>query len=260
MRIAIDGRMGETRGGIGVYTRELLYQLAEMDSKNQYFVIVNKSGNLKIGFNANNFLIVESSVSRKQYFIKDIWHQFFLPFFLKANHIDIYFNPRYILPYCSRSKMIVTIHDMIAFLYPEIWPGISGFRIRQYIRISSKRADKILTVSNCAKNDIMRILNIPEEKIKVIPCGINEKLYNPNHDKSLQNVIIKKYGIRKKFILVIGPLGHVKNHDRLIDAYSILPEHIREDYQLIITGEKKGTYSQLLKKTGKNRLSDDIVF
>ena len=41
------------------------------------------------------------------------------------------------------------------------------------------------------------------------------------------------------------------------DAYI---EHIKEDYQLIITGEKKGTYSQLLKKTGKTCLSDDIVF
>jgi len=73
-------------------------------------------------------------------------------------------------------------------------------------------------------------------------------------------MITKKYAIRKKIILAVGPLGARKNHDRLIDAYSILPKHIREDYQLILTGEKKGTYNNLLKKTSKTCLADDIVF
>ena len=147
MKIAIDARMAETRGGIGKYTREILSQLSEIDRKNQYFIIVNKPSNQSIGRLQENFSIFETSVTRKHYFVKDIWHQLFLPFFLKNNHIDVYFNPRYILPYFSGSKMVVTIHDMIAFLYPEIWPGVSGFRIRQYIRISSKRANMILNFS-----------------------------------------------------------------------------------------------------------------
>jgi len=260
MKIAIDARMAETRGGIGKYTREILSQLSEIDRKNQYFIIVNKPSNQSIGRLQENFSIFETSVTRKHYFVKDIWHQLFLPFFLKNNHIDVYFNPRYILPYFSGSKMVVTIHDMIAFLYPEIWPGVSGFRIRQYIRISSKRANMILTVSDSAKNDIMRILNIPEKKIKVIPCGINKELYNPNYDKSLQNAMIKKYRIVKKFILAIGPMGSRKNHDRLIQAYSNLSNTIKEEYQLVITGEKKGCYQDLLKIIDQLDLSEAIIF
>jgi len=261
MRIAIDGRMGGTRGGIGVYIRECISQLADIDKKNQYFVIVNKHGDGSFIPSADNFTILLSSITRKHYFIKDLWNLFFLPFLLKANNIDIYFNPRYILPFFKRNtKMVVTLHDMIAFLYPEIWSGLSGFRIRNYIKLSSQRADVILTVSNSAKKDIVRILKIPEDKIKVIYCGVNKKLYKPIPDLSLQGLVKRKYGIRKKFILIVGPLGTRKNHDRLIDAYSILPKYIREDYQLIITGEKKGTYNNLLKKASKTRLADDIVF
>jgi len=260
MRIAIDARMAKTRGGIGTYTRELISQLVEIDRENRYFIFINTPVKQNIVVNAANFSMIESSVTRRHYLTKDIWHQLFLPFFLKNNHIDVYFNPRYILPYFSGSKMVVTIHDMIAFLYPEIWPGVSGFRIRQYIKISSKRADKILTVSNCAKNDIMRILNVPEEKIKVIPCGINKELYNPNYDKSLQNAMIKKYRIIKKFILAIGPMGKRKNHDRLIQAYSNLPNTIKEEYQLVITGEKKGCYQDLLKIIDQLDLYEAIIF
>ena len=261
MRIAIDARMGDTRGGIGIYTRELISQLADIDKKNQYFVIVNKHGDRSFVSSEDNFSILESSITRKHYFIKDVWNQFFLPFLLEANSIDIYFNPRYILPFFKgKTKMVVTMHDMIAFLYPEIWSGISGFRIRNYIKLSSQRADLILTVSNCAKKDIVRILHIPDDKIKVIYCGINKKLYKPLPDLSVQRLVKRKYGIRKKYILATGPLGMRKNHDRLIDAYSILPKYIREDYQLIITGEKKGTYNNLLKKVSKICLADDIVF
>jgi len=260
MRIAIDARMGETRGGIGVYTRELITQLADIDKKNQYFIIVNKRGSKSFLPSADNFSILETSITRKHYFIKDLWNHFYLPFLLGMKSIDIYFNPRYVLPFIKgKTKMVVTIHDMIAFLYPEIWSGISGFRIRNYIKLSSQRADVILTISNSAKKDIIKILNIPEDKIKVIYCGINQKLYKLVPELSLPKSL-KKYGIRKKYILAIGPLGTRKNHNRLIDAYNILPKNIRKDYQLVITGEKKGTYNKLLIKAGKNCLIDDIVF
>lgn len=242
MRIAIDARMGDTRRGIGVYVRELISQLVDIDKENQYFIIVNKHGDRSFVPSADNFSILETYITHKHYFIKDLWIQFFLPFLLEANRIDIYFNPRYILPFFKgKTKMVVTIHDMIAFLYPEIWLGISGFRIRNYIKLSSQRADTIITDSIWAKKDIVRILNIPEDKIKVIYCGINKKLFKPIPDLSMQRLVKRKYGIRKNFILTVGPMGTRKNHDRLIDVYSILPKYIREDYQLIITGEKKGT-------------------
>jgi len=261
MRIAIDARMGDTRGGIGVYIRELISHLADVDKKNQYFVIVNKHGDGSFIPSADNFTILVSSITRKHYFIKDLWNLFFLPFLLKANNIDIYFNPRYVLPiFKGNIKMVVTMHDMIAILYPEIWPGISGFRIRNYIKYSSQRADIIITISSWAKKDIVRILNVPKDKVKVIYCGINKKLFKSIPDLSLQRLVKRKYGIRKKFILTVGPLGTRKNHDRLIDAYSILPEYIREDYQLIVTGEKKGTYNNLLTKASKTCLANDIVF
>jgi glycosyltransferase involved in cell wall biosynthesis len=261
MRIAIDARMGDTRRGIGVYVRELISQLVDIDKENQYFIIVNKHGDRSFVPSADNFSILETYITHKHYFIKDLWIQFFLPFLLEANRIDIYFNPRYILPFFKgKTKMVVTIHDMIAFLYPEIWLGISGFRIRNYIKLSSQRADTIITDSIWAKKDIVRILNIPEDKIKVIYCGINKKLFKPIPDLSMQRLVKRKYGIRKNFILTVGPMGTRKNHDRLIDVYSILPKYIREDYQLIITGEKKGTYNDLLKKVRKTCLAGDIVF
>ncbi|MBU4349103.1 glycosyltransferase family 4 protein [bacterium] len=261
MRIAIDARMGDTSGGIGVYIRALISHLVEIDRNNQYFIIVYKHGDRSFVPSADNFSILESSISHKHYFIKDLWNQIFLPFLLEANSIDLYFNPRYILPFFKgKTKMVVTIHDMIAFLYPEIWRGISGFRIRNYIKLSSQRADTIITDSICAKKDIVQILNIPDDKIKVMYCGVNNNLFKPISDLFLQKSVKRKYGIQKDFILAIGPLNLRKNHGRLIDAYGKLPKYIITDYQLVIIGEKRGTYNNLLKKVSKNCVVDDIVF
>jgi len=191
MRIAIDARMGDTCGGIGVYIRELLSYLADIDKKNKYFVIVNKQRDGNFVPSADNFTILVSSITRKHYFIKDLWNPFFLLFLLKANNIDVYFNPRYVLPFFKGNiKMMVTMHDMIAFLYPEIWPGISSFRIRNYIKHFSKRADIIITISSWVKKDIVRILNVPKDKVKVIYCGINKKLFKP---KIKQLLYMKNY-------------------------------------------------------------------
>ena len=68
MRIAIDARMGETRGGIGAYIREFISQLADIDKKNQYFVIVNNHGDGSFVPSADNFRILMSSITRKHYF------------------------------------------------------------------------------------------------------------------------------------------------------------------------------------------------
>jgi len=77
MKIAIDARMGDTKGGIGVYIRELISHLAYIDKKNQYFVIVNKHGDRNFVPSADNFTILVSSITRKHYFIKDSFCHFY---------------------------------------------------------------------------------------------------------------------------------------------------------------------------------------
>lgn len=91
---------------------------------------------------------------------------------LEKGEFDIFhptFFSDYFLPYLKGKPFVLTIHDMTPELYPQYFK-------RDDIQILMKRklaplADAIIAVSENTKQDIMRILDIPENKIHVIYHG-----------------------------------------------------------------------------------------
>ncbi len=70
---------------------------------------------------------------------------------------------------------VVTIYDCIPELFPEHYTTLKSKRQRAKIikhqKIAVKKAKLVLTDSHDAKEDIINIYKVPEEKINVIPCG-----------------------------------------------------------------------------------------
>ncbi len=104
-------------------------------------------------------------------------------------------------------------------------------------------ADKIIAVSNCTKRDIVEYLGIPEERIQVIYLAADHKLKSERSTQNLEH-LSNKFGIHKSYILCVATVEPRKNMKRLIQAYSKLPETLRDkrlvtiDIGSIIAGSK----------------------
>lgn len=92
---------------------------------------------------------------------------------LKKGKFDIFyptFFDTYFLEYLNGKPFVMSVHDMIPELYPQFFsrtdPQIVG-KIRMV-----KQAAAIEVPTNTTKNDLMRILGVPEEKIHVIGRGL----------------------------------------------------------------------------------------
>lgn len=258
MRIAIDARMGHSRVGIGVYVRGLLNNLSKIDKENNYYIIINENKRESFVPEQDNFHKIYTNVRYSDYLRRDLWEQFYLPWKLYKNKVDIYHGPCHSLPIFAKIKMIITIHDMMSFK-GEYFKPISSNRVQNLIKISAKRAQKIITVSKKSKMDIIRILKIPEDKIKVIYNGVDSE-YKQINDKSRLDSIKEKYGINRKFIQYIGSLKANKNIPRLIEAYSRLPESILRKYALVITGGKGWKSDEIFSKVKQLNLENNIIF
>lgn len=75
------------------------------------------------------------------------------------------------------SKCIVTIHDAMFFSYPESFLGAETNR--KTIPPFTRKAAHIITISENSKNEIMQYMDIPEDKITVIPWGVDTSLLHP---------------------------------------------------------------------------------
>lgn len=258
MRIAIDARMGHTRVGIGVYVRSLLNGLAKIDKIDNYYIILNKNKKENFVPIQDNFHKIYTGVTYSDYLRRDLWEQGYLPWKLYKNKVDIYHGPCHSLPIFAKIKMIITIHDMMSFKR-EYFKPISRSRVQNLIKISAKRAQKIITISENSKMDIIRILKMPEDKIKVIYNGVDSE-YKQVNDKSRLDSIKEKYGINRKFIQYIGSLKASKNIPRLIEAYSRLPESILRKYALVITGGKGWKSKEIFFRVKALCLENNVVF
>ena len=71
----------------------------------------------------------------------------------------------------SGVPVVLTVHDLLAFRHPEYVPGAYSRVLRWMIRIAARRASRILTVSRASRDDIVRYLGVPAERVVVTPLA-----------------------------------------------------------------------------------------
>ena len=260
MRIAIDARtVNAHKSGVGEHVYNLIKALGKTNEENEYFLFVNYK-NVR-DFQPGRFKQICTSISLDNHPMGDIWENLLLPRRLINEKINVFHSPAFILPLrrlnCST---VVTIHDLIVFLFPKTFPRRFTIYMKFMISKAVKKADKIITVSHSTRKDIVNLLKVPEGKIEVV-YGAPNQVYRPVADKKMLETAKEKYGIYKKYILCVGTLEPRKNISRIIEAYYNLKRaNASFDYNLVFSGGKGWLYSSIFQILRKFRLEDDVVF
>ncbi len=108
MKICLDGRFwGPTHTGLGIYTRELVYELARIDSRNEYFLLLRREMMSEVNLPANFHKVEAEAVA---YSLKEQW---LLPYLLYKLRPDLVHFPSINVPLFYLGRYVVTIHDLI---------------------------------------------------------------------------------------------------------------------------------------------------
>ena len=106
--------------------------------------------------------------------------QFTVPRDLRRERADLFHAPHYVLPPLTPCKSVVTIHDCIHLRFPQYLPNRLGYAYaRSFLWMATHRSDRILTVSEASKRDILDYFRMPPDKIDVIYNGIDERFGQP---------------------------------------------------------------------------------
>lgn len=189
-----------------------------------------------------------------------LWH-LYLQFELMKNNfgLDIIHSPENasLFVKLKNQKKIITVHDIIAYKFPKSNTLLTRTRYKLLLPKTLKTADKIISVSNNTKKDLINIFNVPEEKIKVIYPGIDEKfrVLNSNEVSEFQ----QKYHLKFPYILYVGNLMKHKNVFTLIEAfYKIKKKGIK--HKLVIAGTIKVKGQRLFDAIDKLNLRKEVIF
>ncbi len=207
MSILFDGQVFafQKQGGISRYINELLSGLSRIEGNSVYLfkgvniseVDIDARVNNEFDFRADDVLLNEKTIrlSINKRLFSD---------YCKERAFSIY-HPTYYEDYENNNykKKIITVHDMIHELF-----GMSKKTIDEKKRMIES-ADGIIAISNNTKKDIVELLDIPEERIRVI-----------YHGNSLNYAVGSERLIRDPYILYVGDRSKYKNSDTLVKAYA----------------------------------------
>jgi glycosyltransferase involved in cell wall biosynthesis len=171
------------------------------------------------------------------------------------------FHSQYVLPVHLSCKSVLTIHDILFESHPEFFPDSHRRLIKFFIPFSAKRANRIISVSEFTKRQIMDYYRVPEEKIEAIYEGASRK-FRPLKDNNYLFSKLKAYGIKKKYILFVGRIEPRKNIVGLLKAFDYVRQRGRKDLCLVIVGNQDKIFEEkeLFKKVKEMQLDSDVVF
>lgn len=255
----------KNRSGIGIYTYEISKKLQKFNDINlcgDIFNFINRNNIDKdiegLDFNKKVFNLFPYGVYRR------IWHYIPIKYnWLFNDKSDIYHFFNFIVPPRIKGKVITTIHDMTYELYPETMHKNNLKRIKDDIEYSVNRADKIITVSESSKKDIMKFLNVDESKIEVVYNGVEYDRFNKSYSEEEKSKVREKYDLPENYILYMGTLEPRKNIESIIEAFALFKEEnsfINENIKLVIAGKKGWLFESIFNLVDKLNLKDEVIF
>jgi len=177
---------------------------------------------------------------------------------IKKYKLDLIHFTHFNVPLLFKKRFIVTIHDLIITHHPDsrattLSPILYKIKLFFYgliIKSTAKRADKIITVSQYSKKDIIHTLGASADKIFVTYEGIDAQIAIKENYES----ILSKFNLtQNNYLLYIGSAYPHKNLERLISAFDQIIKS-RDDLKLVLVGKKDFFYTGLekyIKETGK---------
>lgn len=236
MRIGVNTRflLPHKMEGFGWYTYEIVKRIVENHPEHEFIFFFDRAYDSKFIFGKNVTPVVLFPQARHP-FLFYWWFEYSIPKALKKYNCDLFFSPDGYLSLSTSVKQIGVIHDLNFEHNPKDLKWIMRNYYLKYFPRFAKKADKILTVSEYSKSDILTTYNIPEKKVVAIWNGASE-MYRPLMEQEKDSIRMK-YSQGKPYLLFVGALHPRKNVGRLIKAFDkVKTLHPEIDHQLIIVG------------------------
>lgn len=218
-------------GGTEIYLRELLRALAEIDSRNEYFVFTNLETGADLVPRQANFFWKPQTVRASFRPGRILWEQMALPFEAVRYGLDVMFNPGFTAPLIAPCRQAATFHDLQHKRHPEYfrWFDLPFWRLLLWA--SAHRSRRLIAPSENTRADLMDVYGVAREHVTVIAHGVSPEFLELDR-ASLE-----------PFLLCVSTLHPHKNLERLIRAYARRPRAQR----LILAGVR-GFHTQPVEK------------
>jgi len=217
--------------GSGQYIHHLIRWLTRLGDESEYILVKHTEWRMQnTSHSRSPFSIIHSvptpfnSISEN---LAKLWfEQVSFPRACRRQDVELAHVPYFASPLFPTTPTVVTVHDLIPMLLPA-YRGSTLVRLYTLlVAIAAKRADMVLTDSQASKWDIVHLLDIPSERVRVIYLAADD-IYQPVRDEHRLAAVRRKYGLPESYLLYLGGFDQRKNVPTLLKAFAQLAKDSR---------------------------------
>lgn len=263
IRIAIDGNEANVANRVGsnVYAFEII--------KNLYNIVRNKPVNVTVLLSSPPQTDLPKENKKWKYRVitpVKFWTQWALPIHLyfNSNQYDVLYTPGHYAPRISKVPYISSVMDLAFLKFPEQFRKKDLIQLDNWTKYSVKNAQKVVTISQFSKEDIVEQYGKNEKQIVVAYPAVHppqEKITLTQRKK-----ILNKFKIKGPYILYVGTIQPRKNLINLIDAFEKVSRRLPvgnrkkiKELQLVIAGKIGWLADDVIARVEKSPYKDKIV-
>ena len=249
MRVGFDGRWhGES--GVGNYVSDLLHALGTVGGDID-LILYEDANNPFEQF--RNDRIRKVPIHARKYSLQE---QVELAHRCRVDRLDIFHSPFYLTPWFASCPVVVTIHDLIPFLF-KAYSLPKQHLIKLGYRLAVTKATRVIAASENTRDDLGRLLNIRGEKTTVVHLATSRDRFHPTPGLDEQQYLLRRYGIRRPYVLTLSAKNwQAKNLSAVLKALAICQEEVGSTFQIVIAGPTEGYHEALRKDT---MVADNVV-
>jgi glycosyltransferase involved in cell wall biosynthesis len=246
--------------GVGRYLLGLANGFSQLSTKDQFEFWIQtglpKKHPIK-NLTAENITLQELSLHHMS--LRAFWD---VPVKVQQKKPNLLHYPHFDLPWSVPGPVVATIHDLKYISQPKFFPHDRKFkRILMYLMMyfTAHRAKFVIADSKRTAADIQNYLKIPNQKISIIPLGVDTRFFQQPEPQD-NTKILKHYGIGKPYLLFVGERRPHKNLETLIEAFSIFRKKAAHHYRLVIAGRSYSDYQEPENYVESLGLKNEVIF
>ena len=251
-----------TEFGVGTYIRNVVRTLARLDRDGEYFLIGSPERVAECGALPPNFHSV--ALDGGDNTLKGT-----LDFRAIVRRLDcdvVHIPHLYWIPRGLGCPYILTVHDLLEHMYGSRDASSLRRSLHFYLtRRVLRKAARVIAVSQFTKNEIEKLLAVPDARIEVVYNAIDERFLHGHATEADRELIARRYQVNHPFILYAGAIRPHKNVVRIIEAFSSLKSELQKEQQfpdlkLIIIGDDLSSHPRLRRTVVRSGVQNDVRF
>jgi glycosyltransferase involved in cell wall biosynthesis len=264
MKIGIDiSCLAAAKTGVGLYTYHLIQALLAADMVNRYYLFSAQPVELPDSVKTAVSMVSDSHPK----ITTPIWEQVLLPRLLTKAKIDVFHTPNYVAPIVSSIPVIITVHDLSVFLFPDLHPFYRRWRHQLLFPTSVSRAAKIIAVSNQTKQDLATLFPTTADKTVTIYNGLPVWFYKDRKQDAVNSMQLPPTadcqlptGFPEQYILFVGTLEPRKNLELMLQSFATVKHRNHIPHKLVVIGGEGWGKNRLQAQLAKYDIETEVVF